>query len=96
MPRIQDSALFRPAGVLSYERHFLTVKAGLSRVSVELSLNARWATKTAFFFPYSSFLSGQEFLYILLFPCVVSHSGLPKRTFLLALKTLESIAYERP
>jgi len=54
---------FISAGVLSYERHFLTVKAGLSRVLVELSLNARWATKTAFFFPYSSFVSNQEALY---------------------------------
>jgi hypothetical protein len=63
MPRIQDSALFRPASVLSYERHFLTVKAGLSRVLVELSLNARWATETAFFFPCSSFVSNQELLY---------------------------------
>jgi hypothetical protein len=82
--------------VLSYERHFLTLKAGLSRVLVELSLNARWATKTASFFPYSSFLSGQKFLYILLFPCVVGHSGLPKGTFLFALEAPGSIAHEGP
>ena len=54
---------FISAGVLSDERHCLTVKAGLSRVLVEHSSNARWATKTAFFFPYSSFVSNQEVLY---------------------------------
>jgi hypothetical protein len=62
----------------------------------EHSSNARWATKTAFFFPFSSFLSGQEFLYIRLFPGIVRHSGFPEAIFLFALEAPKSTARERP
>jgi hypothetical protein len=80
MCRIQESAYFSVQRPGTIKRQRLTGGARLSTVLVEHSSNARWATKTRFFFPYSSSLSSLEVLYFLLFHCVVSRSGVRLKT----------------
>jgi hypothetical protein len=54
-------------------RESLTASVGLSKVLVALSLRARWATETRFFFRDIQFLKSRELLYLIQFHRVARH-----------------------
>ena len=96
MSRIQDSAAhYCVQRQVTLKRQRLTARVWLSRVLVEHSSRARWATKTRFFSFYSQFPSSQEVLYLLLFHGLVCHDGLLQESFISASEKSCAIACER-
>src|SRR5271166_4702369 len=96
MPQIQDSAPFCVWRPVIIQSPCLTARASLSRVLVEHSSNAPWATTIPFLFLRASCLGSHQALCLFLFHCADNQSRLPQEDAITAVKDLERMPARRP